>query len=293
MGFKYLGIPSGLDKSLQEVYCISQIDDLLPKSKRSVYYVSQDNYVVTYVDGFSDKLKLYADSATSCVIVVVTGKDQNGKDMIAMAHLSRYARFQYFFTIIDACFKGEVRVYASGANPPEPIPVQTKFDYTAFRNAVTVLDWVHDYRKDINDGLPPCPKQGNIQIVEASLSFGQGNPSVYTNSLDCFGIESKDGTVSHTREWLSNDQRDISRGVQTLFCIFGDSNMVRPQIKDFLPQEISPLVEKAKNNADFVKAADMEDAEILQKFSSTPDFEVPWFCDTIREASQFVKNYHK
>jgi hypothetical protein len=269
---------------------INVIDDLTPKSKHDVFYVSQDNYVVTYYDGFSPALKLYADSATSCVIIIVVGKDRNGKNLIAMAHLSRPGRFQYFFNIVALCFCGEVQAYASGANPAEPIPTKLGVDYTAFRNANITIDWVKEHRISINE-LPSSATADNFQIKQATLSFGQGNPSIYANNLDCFGIQTKDASVSKDREWLASaNEQNATVGIQTLFCMYGDKNLVRPQSRDFTQDEIDELIEQAKRDTtkNLSKVANMSDADILQTYSSTPEFEVPWFCDTIRAAAKCV-----
>jgi hypothetical protein len=267
---------------------VNLIDDLVKSAKRGVFYVSQDNYVVVRYGNVTEPIRLYADSATSCVVVIVAGKDAHNENMIAMAHLSRPGRFQQFFSLVNTCFRGDIQVYANGGNPAEPIFTKTGFDYTAFRNANIVIDWVKAHRIDMKY-LPP-PEPGNFYINQAALSFGQGNPSIYTNNLDCFGIQLKDGSVSRNREWLTGAEEDPSGGVQTLFCVHGDPNTIRPQSQSFTPNEIVKLVEAAKAK-NFDKAADMSDEQILQTYSSTPEFEVPWFCDTIRTAAKFVASH--
>ncbi|MDR1904794.1 MAG: hypothetical protein LBQ88_21225 [Treponema sp.] len=277
---------SGLQLAVREYAIpINTVSDLLPNSKRGVYYISQDNYLICLYDGLPPTLKLYCDSATSCVVVIVVGKDKNGKDIMAISHLSRPGRFQSFFDIVSKVFKGDIKVYAHGANPADPIPNKGALDYTAFRNASIVVKWVLDNK------IPIINSAGEsiLQIIQSSLCFGQGNPAVYSNNLDCYGIQTKDAGVDNNREWLADVERDETGGLQTLFCIFGNADMVRPQSIEFPKDEIDLLVQAAKA-ANFDEAATMTDEQILTKYSSTPQFEVPWFCDTIRTTGKYVKN---
>jgi hypothetical protein len=264
---------------------INEVKDLADKSVRGVYYVSQDNYVFVNYDGFTD-VKLYADSATSCIIVIINGKNENGKNLLGIAHLSRTTRFQNFFAMAEQVFRGDVLVYASGANPAEPIMTTKGYDYTALRNTDNLREWVsaHAYNPDTGN-TPPNPR-----IIGNMIHVGVGNPSVYNLNLDCFGANLLDGSASRDRQWLADAERDATGGVQTLFCIYGPENIVRPQFSSFTDAEKTELVQKAKS-AGFDKAADMTDEQILDEYSSTPRFEVPWFCDTIRAAAVYVKSH--
>jgi hypothetical protein len=269
-------------------FVVSSFEDVANSAKRGIFYVSQDNYVAVSYTGTPRPLKLYADSATSCVVVIVTGTGTDGKDLVAMAHLSRPGRFQQFFDLVNTRFKGIVRVHASGGNPAEPIQTSKGNDYTAFRNADIVMNWVKDHWINIPGSNLPNPPPGNFQIDSASLSFGQGNPSVYTNNLDCYGIQMHGKIVSRDREWLPLADEDPSGGFQTLFCIFGDPSTIRPQIKPFDKVETEALVKKAICDKRFKNPKDMSDEYILNTFSSTPAYEVPWFCDNIRAAASLV-----
>ncbi len=121
------------------------------------------------------------------------------------------------------------------------------------------------------------------------IRVGVGNPSIYTNNLDCLCFNLSKDAVSMEREWLADTERDETGGLQTLYCIFGDQSEVRPQSVPFTDEESEKLVNTAKEKS-FENAADMTDDEILSTYSSTPAFEVPWFCDTIRSAAQYVAN---
>lgn len=177
-----------------------------------------------------------------------------------------------FFDIVERLFGGDknVHVYASGANPPS--------DETAKRNANQVLGWISSLK---NKGW------------EADVSFEKGDPSKPENNLDCYGLhcdENGNIVVNNNRICLTIDQRDPTGGLQTLFCIFGNPDVIRYQPYEFLESNIEDWVKKGKEKG-FDKAVDMTDAEILQNFSSTPEYEVPWFCDTIRQAGQYVKDH--
>jgi hypothetical protein len=273
---------------IQQEPIITPAAELSKLAKHGVFYVSQDNYVFTYTQS-GVKLRLYADSATSCIIVILRGTRDH---RIGIAHLSRTARFDDFFDMAAVVFKEEptVYVYASGANPMEPIPISDGIDYTAFRNTNTIRNWIstHAFIPGDNNELPPPPRiYGNM------IQVGLGNPSVYSNSFDCFGIALSGHEVSATRdrETLTLQDRDPTGGLQTLFCMFGDQASVRAQVSAFSALEKQVLVALARNK-NFGKAAYMTDEQILNTYSSTPAFEVPWFCDTIREAAKYV-NAHK
>ncbi len=243
------------------------------KGSPKFYYVSQDNY---YFCNRDKDVTLYCDSATSCIVIIVTGKDKTGKELVGISHLSRPGRFKRFFEEVKIRFSGEICVYASGANPPEPcLKSDGTYDSTALRNAKQVADWISN---------------GNTNVKQVTMNFGQNNPAIYTNNLDCYSISLSDLRVSNDRLYLTDIDRDPTSGVQTLFCVYGDPNTIRDQSLAFTTEEIDTLVRAARNN-DFGKAAYMTDEQILKTYSSTPDFEVPWFCSTIRAAGKFTNDY--
>ncbi|MCM1525432.1 MAG: hypothetical protein NC120_13365, partial [Ruminococcus sp.] len=164
-----------------------------------------------------------------------------------------------------------VHIYASGANPSG--------GKAADKNAKTVSDWISSVKKD--------------KGWEADASFGKGDPSVYKNNLDCYGLHryaNGDIAVNNDRISLTMDQRDPSGGLQTLFCMYEDPDKIREQLSVFSKKDIENWVKKAKEKG-LDKACDMTDKEILDHFSSTPDCEVPWFCQSIRQAAFYVKKY--
>jgi len=251
----------------------------LIQNGKKVIYVSQDNYYLA--DPIEQDTIYYCDSATSCIVIIAEGySEKNGKEVALISHLSRPGRFNMFFQIVKETFGGgKVKIFASGANPPEPCPTQGGgYDTTALRNATQVIGWL---------------ASNEINLDQVSLKLGQGNPAVYDNDLDCYSIsfdKSNNMTVSNRRIYLTLEQRDPTLGVQTLFCIYGDENSIRDQKADFTVNEIVNLVVLARR-AGLHEAVDMSDEQILDKYSSTPDFEVPWFCDSIRQAAKFTLDY--
>ncbi len=246
---------------------------------KKIVYVSQDNYCL--VDSPDENTVFYCDSATSCIILITTGTSKKtGNEATLISHLSRPGRFNAYFDLVNEIFGDNlVKIYASGANPPEKYVKKTgDVDKTALRNASQVIAWLSSKAQTID---------------QVSLKLGQGNPAIYNNNLDCYSISfdsSKTAFVSNTRVYLTDEQRDPTGGLQTLFCIYGDPNVIRNQYAGFSENEIQALVAAAKD-AGLDNAATMSDEEILEHYSSTPEYEVPWFCDTIRQAAVFVKTH--
>ena len=254
--------------------------DIFQNGKKIVY-VSQDNYCLVQCP--NENTIYYCDSATSCIILITTGISViTKKEETLISHLSRPGRFNAYFEFVSKNFgDNPVKIYASGANPPERYIKKTgDVDTTALRNASQVVAWLSS-------------KAQTQTIEQVSLKLGQGNPAIYNNNLDCYSISfdsSRMALVSNTRVYLTDEQRDPTGGLQTLFCIYGDPNSIRNQYDDFSKYEIQALVAAAKN-AGLDSAATMSDEEILEHYSSTPEYEVPWFCDTIRQAAVFVKTH--
>lgn len=262
------------------------------KKPEDFLYIGQDNYYIVPTDG---NLKyLYSDSATSCIIVIVEGKDKDGQAIVALTHLSRVERFNTFFNYIETLFVGEVSVFAQGANPSQL--TNNPSDTTSLRNENSLLSWVVSHTstdKNENVEIPPSSVyKHNFYIESLTLSLGIGDPQ--EGDKGCYGIDLATMIVSNKRLDLKLKDRDPSGGLQTLFCVFGLK--VLPQIhlhyalSDFTKESIDALVAKAKEKK-WQNIATMSDDEILNQYSSTPKYESPWFCDTMRESSNYVINY--
>ena len=261
------------------------------------YYVGQDNYYIANLNAPNRKHPgkyLFSDSATSCIIVIVEGKDRYHNPIVAISHLSRKDRFLYFFEIVDDTFVGKASVFAQGANPPSA--------KASIENVQTLLTWVtesicpDDFDRK-KDDKPKCPdiaaKKGKKWwIDQLTLAVGQGNPQI--DDRGCYGIDLSTMTVTNQRYVMTNLQRDPTGGIQTLFCVFGLK--VEPKIvlhkagEPFSQDEISRLVTKA-NEENWTDILYMTRDEVLEKYSSTPQEEAPWFYSTLRESALYVKNH--
>lgn len=269
------------------------------KLPKGFLYVGQDNFYVG--DAHDETIRyLYSDSATSCIIIVLEGKDENGKDIVALSHLSRIERFHSFFDKVNNHFHGEVAAFVQGANPPQPLLNATTndLDYTSLRNARMVTDWLtqHTPSNEHNEIIIP-PDQSytfNWYIKQSTISLGLGNPTFCHRG--CYGINLNDMTVSNHQFDLTLNDRDQTGGLQTLFCVFGLK--VKPQIvlhnvlEEFTDAQKEKLVNQA-HEENWEDIADLTDEEILKKYSSTPEYEASWFCDTMRESSNYVINHYK
>ncbi len=281
MGKKCFG-KEGITETLKRCELkLGDCKDAIYQNGRQVIYVSQDNFYIADLDSSKD-ITYYCDSATSCIVLISIGYScYFEKHVAVISHLSRPGRFDNYFSKVKTIFGCDelVKVYAAGANPPDRYTREGgEDDTTALRNATQVSKWV---------------SSGSIRLDQVSLKFGQGNPAIYTNNLDCYSLVcSSDGTldITNSRIYLTNEQRDPTGGVQTLFCMYGDQNVIRNQSSDFTNDEIEKYVSEAHSN-NLEQAVDMSDKEILATYSSTPEYEVPWFCDSIRQAAMYVKNY--
>ncbi len=253
------------------------------------YYVSQDNYHIVNLNKPSPnnpEKYLYSDSATSCIIMIIQGKDKNDNPIVALSHLGHSVRFLQFFKVVEQHFVGPVSVYAQGANPPWPSFQHGRESNASLQNAQTVMCWVQQNTR------APDAKEQRWYINQCTLSLGQGIP--HHNNQDCYGIDLTTLTVSNQRFKLSHKQRDPTDGLQTLYCIFGLE--VDPPIEllqtgtPFTPSQTERLVEKAKECL-WTNLLMMDPEDILSQLSSTPEYEVPWFVETLKQSAHYVKNY--
>jgi hypothetical protein len=248
------------------------------------HYVSQDN-VCTVRPAATEFSYLYADSATSCIIVVITGEDADRKPVIMLSHLSRTRRFNAFFNQVDATFCGPVHLFAQGGNPP--------FAEAANTNTHTLMQWMTAHSLANFDTAPISEKPG-WWIEQATVSVGQGDPN--DDHRDDYGIDLSTMTVSNKPFTLTPEQRDPTGGVQTLYAVFGmkiyPPLWLWPSTRAFDDHTISKLV-AAANREDWTQILKMSDEEILQTYSTTPQWEVPWFSETLRQSAKFVQGWNE
>ena len=256
------------------------------------FYVGQDNYHIELLDdnSINSKNYLYSDSATSCIIIIVEGVNKDGHSIVALSHLSRPERFAAFFDVVADNFCGSVKVFAQGANPPEPSFSNGEIDYTSLRNEQLVIDWI-----SANIDMPSTPDKATRKwfISQSTLSVGMGNPQ--EDDRGCYGIDLTTMVVSNQRYELSILDRDPTGGVQTLFCVFGlkvDPKIVLHKATDsFTTDEIKRLVDQA-NEENWTDILTMTPDEILDNYSSTPEYEAPWFAETLLGSALYVSIYN-
>ncbi|MCL1876586.1 hypothetical protein FWF74_00885 [Candidatus Saccharibacteria bacterium] len=241
-------------------------------------YVSQDNYLFCRPE--TDKLGyIYSDSATSCIILVVVGKDKAGETLVALAHLSQKARFEAFFEMIEREFAGGVAIYAQGANPASE----------AVENANILSNWIAEKTRHSNDQTATSEMFIEQCMIALGLSdsdagFGQYGVNVDPRAANYLKVSNKYFEITP-------EIRDPEGGVQTLFCIFGMPELVLHDAKiPFTAQEKDMLIEKARK-ANWTKLLEYKKDELLQKCSTTPDFEPAWFCDALIESAKLVRDY--
>jgi len=255
-------------------------------------YVPQDNYLLCNPE--TAKLDyLYSDSATSCIILVVVGKGDDGSSRVALTHLSRELRFQAFFDLVEREFSGGVSIYAQGANPPAPVKKNNAFSFDAIQNVGVLLKWIADKTFVPQEGA----EEPKVYIQQCTISVGAGDPNT---GCGAYGIDINPDSknylcVSNKFFQLSPADRDPEKGVQTLFCIFGIRtgipSLVLHNVEDTFTEEEKDALVAGARGRDWTKLLDYSPAEILDKYSTTPEFEPSWFCSNLIESAEYVKFY--
>ncbi|VFQ44605.1 hypothetical protein [Desulfoluna butyratoxydans] len=248
------------------------------------HYVSQDNYCLVRLND-TDKKYLYSDSATSCIIVVMAGRNADDQEIVMLSHLSRKVRYDYFFNLVGAHFVGPVHIWGQGGNPP--------LAEASNDNTHTLMGWLMTHSLDNFRYNAPADKP-SWWVEQVTLSLGQGDPNECHR--DDFGVDLTTMKVSNQAFDLTSEQRDPTGGVQTLFAVFGMK--IYPPVwlwkstRPFDDALITRLV-NAANQDNWTQILSMTDEEILHTYSSTPEWEVPWFVETLKESAQFVDNWNK
>jgi hypothetical protein len=237
-------------------------------------YVPQDNYILCKPQTESLGY-LYADSATSCIIVIVTGKDRDGEPLVAVSHLSCEIRFKAFFDIVEKNFTVGASVYAAGANPPE--------ERECIKNARTFMKWAAGFNAE-----------------HYTVALGSGIPN---HGCGAYGINVNPASadylkVSNKYFHLPNETiRDPEDGGNILFCKLGlrtglPSLVLRDMNVPLTDEEKNALVAEAEKQG-WLDVFNMTDKEVLDRYSTTPKFEPSWFVGNIRRAGEFVEMWKK
>jgi hypothetical protein len=221
------------------------------------------------------------------------GKDHDGSSLVGLTHLSREIRYKAFFEMVEKRFKGGVAVYAQGANPPFPVPRGDTYSYDAIKNSEILFKWIVEKTHYPKENI----ETPDFYIEQCCVAVGSGDPNAgygtYGISINPQGVNYLKATNDYFH--LPQGMRDPQRGVQTLFCIFGISTELPSLVlhdtnEVFTDEEVKSLVEEA-NERNWTKLLDLAEEEILNKYSTTPEFEPSWFVSNLIESAEFVKNY--
>ncbi|WP_417280949.1 hypothetical protein [Celeribacter sp.] len=241
------------------------------------HFVDQGNYLTTGAPEPGTALTLYSDSATSCIIVIVVADTVAGTSL-TLAHLDSAPCIETFFDIVARRQDKSLQIYAQGANPPDNV--------TAQENAAAL-------RKAIS-GLGPSVSTSDLFLLE-------GDPRA--DNRGDFGIQAAASgtiTVSNQPYVLKLTDRDPTCGGQTVYCIMRRQEVPPVQLRNAgLPFTHDELVSLSSIAISFRKAPDdpstsftnivnMEGAAIRESWSTTPQYEAPWFSDQLKQGACFA-----
>ena len=251
-----------------------------PGLPRGFFYVHQDNYCVVTVQD-SPHRYLYSDSATSCIIVILQGRNLAGEDTVLLAHISDPQRFEALSEVVDSSFSGPVQVWAQGANPHSA--------EASVCNVRILMRWLSDHAQREQEA---SSRQLAWSVERVHLALGQGEPGQHDHHA--FGIDLERRIVSNKAFKMTPVQRDPTGGAQVLFAMFGASLPPRLRLwnaEDELPLALQCDLVTAARKAHWTRLVRMSDDDILYACSSTPTGDVPWFSDTLRMSAQFVEKF--
>jgi hypothetical protein len=256
-------------------------------------YIPQDNYLFCNPEK-SKYSYLYSDSATSCIILVLIGKSEDEMPLVGVAHLSTETRMEAFFRLAEERFCGGFAVYAQGANPPFPMHKKGTYSYDALENARLLLNWITS-QTSIPNGEQNLPKS---YINHCTLALGMGDPN---SGCGAYGIDIDPQSdtylkVSSKNFYITPDIRDPEGGLQTLYSIFGrvtkmPSLVLHQADKQFSEDEKNSLVKAAKER-NWLNLLELSPEELLDRHSTTPEFEPSWFCETLINSVKYVRDYN-
>lgn len=246
--------------------------------KKTFKYVDQGNYVIIPLYNPQGISTIYSDSATSCIIVVALGTLKTGMNGVSVAHLDSPECINNFFELLKEKYSSNVQIYAQGANPEKNSVSQN--NASALKAALSAA--------------------GNL-IVEQQLFLMEGNPREENRGDWGINIVDDDNTtVTNQPYTLELSERDPTCGGQSIYCILRRQETPPVQLRNALsPFTLNELVELVKlalayqkDSSDpktaFTNIINMQNEEILNTWSTTPEFEAPWFSDQLKQASCFA-----
>jgi hypothetical protein len=262
-----------------EILMTTKRDSREPTLPPGFFYVSQDNYCLVRTRVSAHRY-LYADGATSCVIVILQGHSADGEDIVLLAHVSGPPRFEALFRMVSASFVGPVQVWAQGGNPPSA--------EASVCNARILMRWLSDHalREQPTEEPPPW------FFERVHLAIGQGDPDNHDHHA--FGIDIERRVISNRAYRLTCEQRDLTGGVQALFAMFGSNlapNLWLWDAETPFPLPLQCSLVRAARKVHWQRLALMSDEDILLTCSSTPTYELPWFVEALRASAALVERF--
>ncbi len=239
-------------------------------------YVDQGNHqFLELVSG--EKRTIYSDSATSCIIVAVVANTAD-RNTVTLAHVDSPDCIQAFFAIVEGQNADGYQIIAQGANPPE--------NDTAQQNTAQ---------------LRASVEAMGTKVTRSELFLLEGDPR--GENRGDFGLAFHgDGTATATNQPynLHLYQRDPTCGAQTVYCIMRRQEDPPVQIRDagtpFTHPELVELSsialvfrkDKTDPSTAFTNIVNLQSDEILQLWSTTPEYEAAWFSDQLKLGAAFA-----
>lgn len=247
---------------------------ILPPASGFVY-VDQGNYQT--LDLSDEQVTIYSDSATSCIITIVVAT-KGEMNTVTLAHLDSPDCIKAFFKIVTDQGADSYEIIAQGANPAD--------NQTSIENAAQ---------------LKASVEALGTSVTGKQLFLLEGDPR--EENRGDFGLTYNcDGTATATNQpyTLELYQRDPTCGGQTVYCIMRRQEQPPVQIRDAglpftHPQlvELSSIAIQFRKDKDdpstaFTNIVNLQSDEILQGWSTTPEYEAPWFSDQLKMGAAFA-----
>lgn len=239
------------------------------------HYVDQGNYLTMQVPSSGDAIfTLYSDSATSCIITVLFGS-KGGQTEVSIAHLDSPGCIQAFFDVVKRRDYDVIEVFAQGANPPD--------NETSIENAGA-------FEKVL----------AGLQVERQELFLLEGDPREDNRGDFGANVSARGAQVTNQPYTLELTERDPTCGGQTVYCIMRRQEDPPQQIRDAgAPFTFPELVELSQIALSFSKdpndpstaftnIVNMESEAIRESWSTTPQYEAPWFSDQLKMGAAFA-----
>ncbi len=239
------------------------------------HYVDQGNYLTLPLIA-AQPLTVYSDSATSCIITIVVA-NKGSNNTVTLAHLDSAECIKAFFSIIETSNADSYQIVAQGANPPD--------NKTSKQNAAQ---------------LEASIKALGSKVSLDNLSLLKGDPREQNRGDFGLSFDGQGNLIASNQPYtLQLFQRDPSCGGQTVYCIMRRQEQPPVQIRDagqpFTHPELVELASialqfrKTQNDpaTAFTNIVNLESEEIRNNWSTTPEYEAPWFSDQLKLGAAF------